>query len=71
MHPNLKYKHTTRFNLKSSNCLKPFEVNENDLLLIIKIFSTFKAHGWDVYLFEWYSHVGSHVFPLKMLFKKH
>ena len=47
MHPNLKYKHTTRFNLKSSNCLKPFEVNENDLLLVIKFFNTFEAHGWD------------------------
>ena len=46
MHPSLKYQHTTRFNFKSSNCLKSFEVNENDLLLIIKNLNTIKARGW-------------------------
>ena len=45
MHPSLKYKHTTRFNFKSSNCLRSFEVNENDLLLIIKNLNAIKAHG--------------------------
>ena len=33
------------FNLKSSNCLKSFEVNENDLPLIIKNLNAIKAHG--------------------------
>ena len=35
------------FNFKTNNRLKSFDINENDLHLIIKNLNTNKVHGWN------------------------
>ena len=41
------------FNFKTNNRLKSFDINENDLHLIIKNLNTNKAHGWnDIVMWE-------------------
>ena len=66
MHPSLKYKHATS---QSNNCLKPFGVNENDLLLIIKNLDANKAHEWDdISIWMIHSRGKSIAFSLQLLF---
>ena len=47
------------FNCKTNNWLKSFDVNENELYLIIKNLNANKATIGMIYLFEWYNYVGS------------
>ena len=57
------------FNVKTNNRLKSFEINENDLLLIIKNLSANKAHGWYISIRMIQPSAKSIVLPLKLLFK--
>ena len=58
------------FNFKTNKRLKSFEINENDLLLIIKNLNANKAQGWDDISIRMMQACGKSIaLPLKLLFK--
>ena len=58
------------FNFKTNNRLKSFDINENDLHLIIKNLNANKAHGWDDISIRMIQLCGKSIaLPLKLLFK--
>ena len=58
------------FNSKTNNRLKSFEINENDLLLIIQNLNANKAHGWDGKSIRMIRSCRKSIaLPLKLLFK--
>ena len=57
-------------NFKTNNWLKSFDINENDLHLIIKNLNANKAHGWDDISIRMIQLCGKSIaLPLKLLFK--
>ena len=57
------------FNFKTNNRLKSFDINENDLHLIIKNLNANKAHGWDDISIRMIQLCGKSIaLPLKLLF---
>ena len=58
------------FNFKTNNRLKSFDINENDLHLIIKNLNANKAHGWDDISIRMIQLCGKSIaLPLKLFFK--
>ena len=58
------------FNFKTNNRLKSFDINENDLHLIIKNLNANKAHGWDDISIRMIQLCGKSIaLPIKLLFK--
>ena len=58
------------FNFKTNNRLKSFDINENDLHLLIKNVNVNKAHEWDGISIRVTQLCGKSInLPLKLLFK--
>ena len=58
------------FSFKTNNQLKSFEINENDILLIIKNLNANKAHSWDDISIRMIQSCGKSIaLPIKLLFK--
>ena len=59
------------FNFKTNDRLNSFEVNEKDLLLIIKNLNANNAHGWNDASIQIMQSCGKSIaLPLTLLFKK-
>ena len=58
------------FSYKTEKRLTSFDINDDDILLIIKNLNLNKAHGWDQFSIKMIKVCGSAIsFPLKVIFK--